>query len=952
MGAQTHTNPSRLYTNRHTFAILPRLCYIFAAMKTSEPIRIDKRDALISVIIGIATFTLYARTLAPSVAFIFDDTLDFQYSIPRLGIPHQTGYPLFAILGKLFTTLVPLNDPAYRLNLFTALNAAIAVAFIYLVARRLVTNRIAAIVAALTFAVGQTFWENAVIAEVYATQILLAVLILFFALHYAARPTRHSLYALAFVMGLGLAHHRLLLLIYPAIALYVLLNDRSILKNWAILARALFFLLLPFTFYLYLPLRGAVGSADGTYQNTLPGFFEWVMASQYSVFLTQNPLHIERDAAFYVTLFQQQFTTAGLALAACGIVWLARKPREWIWLAAAFIPVAVFAFNYHVADVQVFFLLPFLLFAIFIGAGIDALLTLISKFQIPNSNFDFLPFAFYLLLAVLVLIVPVNLLQTNYPTNDLSDHWDAHDYGLDILNQPLESNATIIGIGGEMTLIRYFQENRGLRSDAQTVIGDKEDARLTAVANALKQNRVVYLTRPLKGAPERYSLSSVGPLVRVQPQPVTTAPQLAHLLDSVGDFGAVNLIGYDLDTSRLAAIPNRWHAENGRVMRVTLYWQVEDKIANDALISVKLVRRDKRVVGQIDHRPVRDAYPTTAWRAGEIIADTYDVPLFLGITPSRYAVNVTMYDATSGAVLGQRDLEPIALEPDVSAPRRELWNIAHTLDADFGVLSLAGFSLDSSERVVVRPGDAIPLTLLWRGGANKLPDNLVARVWLEDATGKSVASREIPLSVGYPPFQWQANIFVRDWLPVRVPANVADGKYQVKLAVARNNALFGSSLLPFRDTVAELGQVEIKNRVRVMNPPPLARPFEVIFDKKIKLLGYDWTLDAQRNARLVLHWRALALMETPYTVFVHLLDAQDKVVASGDAEPGNGEFPTTGWIENEYIADVHTINIPDTLPASPYQIEIGWYDPATNTRLKTPDDQNRVILTTVNLPIR
>lgn len=926
-------------------------------MKTLEHIWNDKRDALISIIIGAVAFTLYARTLAPSVAFIFDDTLDFQYSIPRLGIPHQTGYPLYTLLGKLFTILVPLNDPAYRLNLFTAFNAALAVAFVYLVARHLATNRIAAMIAALTFAVGQTFWENAVVAEVYATQMLLAALSLYLTLIWRDEITcgnadraRRRFYTLAFVMGLGLAHHRLLLLIYPAIALYVLLNDRSILKNWAMLSRALFFLLLPFTFYLYLPLRGAVGSADGTYQNTLPGFFEWIMASQYSVFLTQNPLNIERDAAFYITLFQQQFTTAGLALGACGVVWLARKPREWAWHATAFIPVAAFAFNYHVADNQVFFLLPFLLFAIFIGAGIDALLTLISKFQFPNSNFDFLPFAFYLLLSVLLLIIPANLLQTNYPTNDLSNRWDVHDYGLDILNQPLERNATIIGIGGEMTLIRYFQENAGLRPEVQTVIGDKEDARLTAVANALKQNRLVYLTRPLKDAPEKYSLTSVGPLVRVQPQPVTTAPQLAHPLDPIGDFGAVNLIGYDLDTSRLVAIPNLWHAENGRVLRVTLYWQVEDKIANDALISVKLVRKDKRVVGQIDHRPVRDAYPTTAWRAGEIIADTYDVPLFLGITPSRYAVNVTMYDATSGAVIGQRDLEPIALEPDVIAPRRELWNIAHTLDVDFGVLSLVGFSLDSSERVVARPGDALPLTLLWRGGANKLPDNLVARLWLEDANGKSVASREIPISVGYPPFQWQANIYVRDWLPVRVPANVADGTYQVKLAIARDNALFGSSLLPFRDTVAELGSVEIKNRARVMNPPPLARPFEIIFDKKIKLLGYDWTLDAQRNARLVLHWRALAVMDTSYTVFVHLLDANDRVIASADTEPGGGTFPTTGWIEGEYIGDAHTLAISPDLPVGTYQVEIGLYDPTTGARLKTADGQDRVLLTRINLP--
>jgi hypothetical protein len=166
---------------------------------------------------------------------------------------------------------------------------------------------------------------------------------------------------------------------------------------------------------------------------------------------------------------------------------------------------------------------------------------------------------------------------------------------------------------------------------------------------------------------------------------------------------------------------------------------------------------------------VLDAYPTTAWRAGGVILDTYDVPIFLGVTPSDYIINVTMYDAKSGAVIGQHDLEKIALGPDVTAPRRDVWNIAHTTDADLGALALVAYSLDVD--ALVRPGDALPLTLLWRAGAMKLPDNLMAQMWLEDAHGRHIASRDTPISVGYPPFQWQPNAYVRDWPLMRVPAN-------------------------------------------------------------------------------------------------------------------------------------------------------------------------------------
>ncbi len=955
-------------------------------MKILHKIWNDGRDLLIGAALFVLALALYLRTLAPSVVFLFDDTLEFQYIIPRLGIVHQTGYPFYTLLGKLFTLLVPLNDPAFRLNLLSALNGALAVGMVYLVLRHLAAFRLAAIIGALTFSVGQTFWSQAVVAETYTLQMLIAALLLYLALRWhvaassrgaqesnsnknsprddaaevesgnatnARRRPRGSapamFYALAFVMGLGLTHHRLILLLYPAIALYVLLVRPSILRDLRLLSRAAILFVLPFLFYLYLPLRGAVGSADGTYQNTLQGFFAWITAQEYTVFLTQNPFQVQRDAAFYAALFQNQFGIPGLALAAIGAVWLLRKPREWILLVAALIAEAGFAFNYRVANVHVHFLTTFLLLALFAGAGADALLTAASNWRsgIGNSS-RAIRYVLLLLLCALLLLIPLNLLNANYATNDLSNKWAIHDYGVDILTQPFENNATVIGILGEMTLLRYFQETQRLRPDVQTIAADKEDARLAAIENALKQNRVVYLTRPLKGAAEKYSLASFGPLIRVNAQPVP-GDKNANLLGE--DFGAgIKFLGSELDASRLTAISGRWHAENGRLVRVTLHWFPTEKIDTDAMVSLKILPKDQRVVGQVDHRPVLDAYPTTAWRAGEVIVDTYDVPIFLGAPPGDYAVNVTMYDAHSGAVIGRRDLTQIALAPDLIAPRREVWNIAHTADVDFGVLSLAGYSLDAD--APVRPGDALPLTLLWRADSGtKAGDDLKTRVWLEDSEGKSVASRGAAMSAGFPPSLWQPNEYVRDWPLIRVPANVADGKYSARLAVARDNQLLGASSLPFRESVVDLGQVEIKNRARVMAPPPILHPLEATFDQKIKMLGYAVNVDAQqRMVRLTLYWKSLTLLDASYSVFVHLLDASNAVRASGDAVPGGGEFPTTGWIENEYITDAHSFSIPADLPTGAYQIEIGLYDPASDGRLKTAGGQDRVLVEPINVP--
>ncbi|MBI4786228.1 MAG: DUF2723 domain-containing protein [Chloroflexi bacterium] len=972
-------------------------------METTRQAPQIRRDLLVAAAVFAAAFALYLRTLAPSVAFLFDDSLEFQYVVPRLGILHQTGYPFYTLLGKLFTLLVPVNDPAFRLNLFSALNGALAVAMVYFVARHLTAFRFAALIAALTFAVGQTFWSQAVIAETYTLQMLIVALMLCLVLTWKeeagrleacaersrsiaatktqSRPSSAGgestkvdlvsvlprfqspaarLYLLAFVMGLGLTHHRLILLLYPAITFYVLLVSRNILREWRTLLRAAFFFLLPLTFYLYLPLRGAVGSANGEYQNTLQGFWEWITAQQYTVFLTDNPLQVQRDVAYYVTLLQDQFGVLGLALAAVGIVWLLRRPREWALLVLALITQAIFVFNYRVADVEVHFLTTFLLLTLFVAAGADGLLAIITNYESHRDASQLRITNFATLLAgLLLLLIPVNLLITNYSASNLSDKWDIHDYGLDILRQPLEPNAAIIGIQGEMTVLRYFQETQNIRPDVQTIAADKEDARLAAVDRALRENRAVYLTRPLKGVAAKYSLTSLGPLIRAQAKPAPDAPKISLPLDE--DFGTkLKLLGYDLDATRLNSIPAGWHVENGRTLGVTLYWQALEKLDADVLVSLKLLSKDQQVVAQMDRRPVHDAYPTAAWRAGEVVADTHTVPVFLGVPTGEYTLNVTLYDGESGVVVGKRDLQTVALAPDLiaprfalgpdrAAPRSDAWNINPAASGDFGALTLVGHSLAADGPI--RPGDALPLTLLWRAGSAPIANNLQVRIWLEDSDGKSVASRDAPVGVALPVSFWQPNQFVRDWPRVRVPANIADGSYTVKMAAARRNEFLGANWLPFGPTTAKLGQITIKSRPRIMEPSLIPNPLETIFDRKIKLLGYELERDRPaRGVRVTLYWRALAPTETSYTVFVHLLDSRNQVIVSGDAVPGGGDLPTTGWIEGEYVTDIHSFTMPGDLAEGTYPIEIGLYDPVSGARLKTADGQDRVILISLNEP--
>jgi hypothetical protein len=81
-----------------------------------------------------------------------------------------------------------------------------------------------------------------------------------------------------------------------------------------------------------------------------------------------------------------------------------------------------------------------------------------------------------------------------------------------------------------------------------------------------------------------------------------------------------------------------------------------------------------------------------------------------------------------------------------------------------------------------------------------------------------------------------------------------------------------------------------------------------------------------------LFWRGEQNLTTNYSTFVHLVDAEGRVVAQKDSlHPAN--LPTTQWETNAYAVDAHRLTIPRGLPRGVYTLIVGVYDPATGLRL-------------------
>ena len=138
---------------------------------------------------------------------------------------------------------------------------------------------------------------------------------------------------------------------------------------------------------VYLPLRGHIGSLDGTYQNTWAGFWQQVSAGGYGIsFLLDNPFGHQRDFLFYWTLIADQFyvTVPGWI----GLVYLFRiGHRKYLALTGvAFLTYLSFNIFYNVTDIEVFFIPVFLIWAIWSGIGAAFLLRTAATVKITTAD--------------------------------------------------------------------------------------------------------------------------------------------------------------------------------------------------------------------------------------------------------------------------------------------------------------------------------------------------------------------------------------------------------------------------------------------------------------------------------------------------------------------------------------------------------------------------------------
>jgi len=219
---------------------------------------------LAALLAGIASFLapfwVYLRTLSPTLNFW--DCGEFIAAGYTLGIPHPPATPLFVLLVRLASVLPLGVGVAQKANMMSALFGALASLMMFLLVLKLTRHwkwgvrplpdwvRLAgALCGALFIAFSDTFWLNAIEAEVYALSAFFLGLVLWLVLdwseHAAVKRGNALVYLILYLLSMGIGLHLGTILVFPGLfvmALMIRTKSFNDLELWLVGATLALFL--------------------------------------------------------------------------------------------------------------------------------------------------------------------------------------------------------------------------------------------------------------------------------------------------------------------------------------------------------------------------------------------------------------------------------------------------------------------------------------------------------------------------------------------------------------------------------------------------------------------------------------------------------------------------------------------------------------------------------------
>ena len=381
---------------------------------TSRPDEGARRDILACALVFLVTLLIYTVTLAPTV--LPGDAGELISASRTLSIAHPPGYPLYIMLGRIFSTVFAFGSVAFRYNLMSAILASAVGALVFLLARRLGAGKWAAMAATLGIATRGAWWLQATGAEVYTLNAVFVAALLVIALAGARRGDK-VLVLMGLAGGLAISHH--LSLVYALAAAVIGLLVMKVRPRPSAIVVAVLFLALGLTVWLYIPIRSAQSPAM-TYgaTSTFDGFISHITAQGYK--WRVKPFDAGARLSDLVAYMRLMFAQSGLWLSALAVLGLVVSARRW---RLALGPLLVFVFYgihsaaYNIPDIDSHVFPALIAVGVFAALGAGFLAERLGRLRKAMGP---------AVLAAVCVVFIANLISLD----GRRDEWFAHDYAM------------------------------------------------------------------------------------------------------------------------------------------------------------------------------------------------------------------------------------------------------------------------------------------------------------------------------------------------------------------------------------------------------------------------------------------------------------------------------------------------------------------------------------------
>ncbi len=831
------------------------------------------------LIAGVMAFFIYVSTLAPDV--LPADSGEFQLAAPLLGVPHPPGYPLYMLLGKLFT-LIPIGNLAYRLNLLSAVTGALTLALVGATVHHIIltagfeTRPTAAVwgglAAALALGAATTFWAQSTTANIRSLTGLFTALCL-----YALVTRRLKLFALS--LGFGLTHHASLAFFGLFFVLYLLLVERDLWRQPRHWLQLIGLALLPAVVLLYLPVRGTQGAPLAPPDlATWRGFWAHVLARGFAgdMFAFARPDLLAGRLPLLGDILTFEFNSGLLLAMALGTALLLWRDRRLFLLLIGGTALHSFVAITYRAPQTVEYMLPaYVALAVLVGVAAGWLMQRGVALRA---------------LGAAILLAGLMLGGRNWPSYRWLTVRDTRDYTQTLLEQSPPA-AIILSNWHWATPLWYLQQIEGQRRDVEVRYVFPEGAEPIAQTWARHLDEAVATGRPVivtqfyaaEFGAKPYHFEPLGEAFLVRQEPRFDVP--ADLTRLNLDFeDKIRLLGYRLGSGNLAE--GRVVAKAGGQIALMLAWQPLVPLDRDYSFFVHLVGPPGPPLAQSDRTE-----PSTRYRPGEVVLERYvislpralassDGRLAAGFQSGSYRLVTGVYTSRPGGgtqrltLADGRDtieLASVSMEPSPWPPVTQ-----HPMVVPFGNGStLIGVDYDTG-----RPG--APRTYLH---------------WIDRASGGV-----------YTTLADDTGVFLRDGLSLSEPW---------------------------------VGPWGIPSNEAFRLPPPLPGERYVPLGSDLVLTGFsNRSGDMVRPGGIVdivAQFRAAQPLLRDRVVSVSLIGPGGVWRAQDDSVPALGAIPTLKWVWDSAVTDPHRLHIPADATPGPATGQLIVYDAFTQAPLALLD---------------